>query len=399
VAFFRDNSWGSQRDDVRLSDYPPNDRHSLPSGVHDKATWVGWNLPVGEVVTLMEHVVKDAPNGLVSDLGRAGVCVELVGTGKPESVNLIAIDLNDKVSCFFYRTAKFALGAIELFGDANFSGPRSTLFLSEWEADKLFNFKDWWLQDRVSSARWITIGDRCKATLYDNTDGQGDRFVISSATSGPRETSNFRDIRLNDRFSAWKWSGLKVMKEVIDPFQYIPPEGGSWKRYNTDMAGVTSAAEVEVEDTVSVTTVREIKTTTTDQHVAGVQSTWTTEASAGLEGLGEVKTSFSVQLNYQYTWTKTEEKTEQKTVTSEQKVRMKVPPRHRFRVVVDVLERELKDEVLTTQTTRWYEEYVEGGVQDPSQNYWYKRVEPVEVKVSGTLATRFRTEFLVEEVV
>lgn len=139
----------------------------------------------------MEHVVKDAPDGLRPDLSRAGVCFELIGTGNQESANLVALGLNDKASRFFHRTAKFGLGAIELFGDANFSGPRSTLFLSEWEPERLFNLKNWWLQDRISSARWITIGDRCKATLYDNTDAQGDRFVISSATSGPRQIAHF----------------------------------------------------------------------------------------------------------------------------------------------------------------------------------------------------------------
>jgi hypothetical protein len=79
----------------------PNQRHTVKSSLFDRATFAAFNLPVGTVMTLMDNV-KPVPAGKpVADLSGCGHCVDLVGTGKTEAVDLEVINMNDSVSAFF----------------------------------------------------------------------------------------------------------------------------------------------------------------------------------------------------------------------------------------------------------------------------------------------------------
>ena len=81
VTLFADDNWGSERATLRTADYPESVRHLFDgTPMQDQATFIAFNLPVGTVMTLMDGVVP--PN--VRFCGR---CVDLVGTGKTESVN------------------------------------------------------------------------------------------------------------------------------------------------------------------------------------------------------------------------------------------------------------------------------------------------------------------------
>jgi hypothetical protein len=126
VTLFADDNWGSERATLRTADYPESVRHLFDgTPMQDQATFIAFNLPVGTVMTLMDGVVP--PN--VRFCGR---CVDLVGTGKTESVNLMSINLNECLSGFSWRKVDLGLGATELFADDNFNGDRTTIFLRQW---------------------------------------------------------------------------------------------------------------------------------------------------------------------------------------------------------------------------------------------------------------------------
>ena len=128
VMLFADDNWASERATLRTADYAESVRHLFDgTPMQDQATFIAFNLPVGTVMTLMD--------GMVPQNARfSGRCVDLVGTGKTESVNLRSINLNECLSGFSWRKVALDRGATELFADTNFNGDRTTIFLGQWPA-------------------------------------------------------------------------------------------------------------------------------------------------------------------------------------------------------------------------------------------------------------------------
>lgn len=156
--------------------------------MQDAATWVAFNLPVGVVMTLIDNNTPVESGHLVWELRNCGRCIDLVGTGQTEAVDLTQCNMNDCVSSFFWRKVDLAQGAIELFDDVNFQGNRSTLFLGEWPMGTAVSLENWWLRGRVSSVRWHMLDDRQTVALFSNTDGTGALIPTSRVGDGPRRS-------------------------------------------------------------------------------------------------------------------------------------------------------------------------------------------------------------------
>jgi hypothetical protein len=133
--------------------------------------------------------------------------VDLVGTGRTETIDLPSGNENDCISFFFWRTVDLNMGAIEFFDDANFGGNRATVFLSEWDYEQIYSISDWWLQDRLSSIRWKTLTDRQTAVLFDNNDGSGNTYGNIKGWGDLKEIPNLDNIGFNDAVSAFRWDG------------------------------------------------------------------------------------------------------------------------------------------------------------------------------------------------
>jgi len=131
AMLFADDNWGSESATLRTADYPESVRHLFDgTPMQYQATVIAFNLPVGTVMTLMDGIVP--PN----DLRFCGRFVDLVGTGKTEAVNLMTLNVNHRLSGFFWRKVNLDRGAIELFADTNFHGDRTTIFLGQWPSAK-----------------------------------------------------------------------------------------------------------------------------------------------------------------------------------------------------------------------------------------------------------------------
>jgi hypothetical protein len=61
-------------------------------------------------MTLMDNVQPVPATGTVADLSGCGPCIDLIGTGKTEAVDLGAVNMNDGISSFFWRTVDLNLG-------------------------------------------------------------------------------------------------------------------------------------------------------------------------------------------------------------------------------------------------------------------------------------------------
>ena len=387
VSLFQDNNWNSQRLDLNINDYVPNQRQTIPNFMTDQATYIAFNLPIGTVMTLMDNIVSVPSGGNVADLSGCGRSVDLVGTGQTEAVDLMADNENDCISSFFWRTVDLDIGAIELFGDINFGGNRSTIFLSEWNSGAIYSITAWWLQDQISSIRWRTLNDRQTAAMFDNQDGTGNQYNNIKGWGSTKEISNLADINFNDAISAFRWDSIVPVKEIIAPFNIIASSGTGSSGLSSVVNG-TNNSSVEQPVTVSIDneTAQTVTLETMDQTVTGFTYTVTAEESVGIDGAGE-KTTWSVGLNFTYTQSTTKTTSETQTIALNISQTINTPPMTNYTATLLVSIGQLPATVYTTTAQRWYTDPVAGSQQDPTNNNWYKRIEPVTVSMSGSLAS------------
>ncbi len=388
VSLFRDKNWTSQRLDLNIDDYMPNQRQTIQSFMSDQATYIAFNLPIGTVMTMMDNVKPVPAEKTVADLSGCGRCVDLVGTGKTEAVDLMANNENDCISSFFWRTVDLNLGAIELFDDLDFGGNRSTIFLSEWNSGKIYSIVDWWLQDRLSSIRWKTLNDRQTAIVFDNGDGTGDQYNNIKGWGNTKEISNLINIGFNDRVSAFRWDGVVPVKEIIAPFNVIASNAAGSSSLNSVVNGTNnSSVSQPVTVTLNNSTAQTVTVTTMDQFVSGVSSTLTLTGNVGVQKIASTMTTWSVTLNFTYTHSETKSNSETKKIALTISQTVNAPPMTSYIATLLVSIGQIPATVYHTTAQRWYTVQVTGSQQDPINNNWYKRVEPVKVSIGGSLVS------------
>jgi hypothetical protein len=373
-----------------ISGYIPGVRHTIPSKLFDSATYIVFNLPIGTVMTLMDHVVPVESSCTIANLRGCGACVDLVGTGDTQLVDLRFINMNDCLSSFFWRKVDLNLGAIELFADANFQGSRCTLFLSEWSPEKIHSISEWWLQDNISSVRWKALTDLQTVQLFEHDDGSGNSYNNIKGYGEDwhtKELADFADIQFNDGISSFSWNQLTPKKEVIKPFQ-IKNNSQSGYGITQTLSGTneSDSDKSALKVIINKKNVETVTVTTTNSWVTGVKSTFTYKKSNKVGDIGTDYT-WSVELSFSYTRTETKSTTytEEMSVSVEQS--FVPPPNTIYTATLTANIGKIPETVYNTTAERWYDRPVMGAKQDPDNNNWYKRTEPVSVIISGGLCT------------
>ena len=379
--------------DLSIYGFLPNARHTIPSNLLDNATYIMFNLPIGTVMTFMDHVTPVGSDSPIADLRGCGACVDLVGTGQIEYVDLRPMDMNDGLSSFFWREVDFNLGAIELFTHSNFQGSRCTLFLSEWAPDKIHSISEWWLQDSISSARWKALTDLQTVQLFEH-DGTGNSYnnIVGYGEDWRRkELADFGDIQLNDGISSFSWSQLTPKKEIIKPFQInsksMSGSYGITQTINGTNQGDTDkgpASEVTVE--INKQNVETITVTTTNNWVTGVKAAFSKKVSSKLADIGSEYT-WSVELSFSYARTETRSTTYSEAISVKVAQKFVPLPNTTYTATLTANIGKFPETVYNTTAERWYDRPVTGAVRDPDNNNLYKRTEPVSVTIAGGLCT------------
>ncbi|KAF7922059.1 uncharacterized protein EAE98_008270 [Botrytis deweyae] len=386
VALFQGAAWNSVRTDLIIDDYIPNQRHVVPASQYDQTSWILHNLPLGTVMTFLAAMKTSGP---IADQSDAFTCIDLVGTGKTEAVNLIPTGINDQISMFFWRTVDLNMGAIELFDAFDFTGRCSTIFLSEWPADTVHSIMRWQLQDAISSIRWRTLKDRQTAVLFDGADGTGTAYSNIKGWGTTKEVARLTDVRLNDAISSFKWQSINPMKEIIEPFRIMASNSSDEGGLTSEIIGTNSSTEPQpVTVTLNNSTAQSVTIETSDQHVAGISTSFTQTATAGVEGVASTSTQWTVAVNYSYTRTDTTSKTQTKTVDLTISQTVNAPPMSSYVATLLVTIGQLPPTEYFTTAQRWYKDPVAGSQADPQNNGWYKRVEDVRLSLTGSLACR-----------
>lgn len=391
VRLYRDSNWQSGSLTLSTRDYHRDVRHTIPKSGYDNATYVAFNLPIGTVMTLMDDIASVEDGYRVSNLRNCGRCVDLVGNGQTQGVDLMAVNMNDRVSRFFWREVDLDLGAIELFENVNFGGNRAILFLCEWDPDEFHSIAEWWLQDKVSSVRWRTLNDRQTAGLFQNANGSGDSYKNIKGYGDTKEIANLDEIRFNDSMSSFCWNAINPKKELIKPFEIKTGNQSDSSSLTSVINGTNqSSLPQQVEVALTNEEAQKVTVSTTDTHVTGVTSTFSQTYSSSIEKAGVKvgsETTWSVELKYEYEHSETISKSETKTIALSISETVNAPPNTNYTATLLVTIGKIPATVYKTTAERWYDQPVTGAIED--QGLW-KRTEPVTVTVEGGLASEIR---------
>jgi len=293
------------------------------------------------------------------------------------------------VSSFVWRRVDYNLGAVEIFDDADFKGNRVCLFLSEWSSYDIHSIAKWSLQDSISSIRWKALNDRVTVTLYQNADGSGDRYDNITGYTSQKELSNLKDIRFNDTISSFSWTPMSPKLEVVAPLP-LSMEGVAFSGgLVSQQSGTNDSSEKQsVVLTLNDTTSQTITVTTTDQFTTGFKFT-VSQKTSGDAGVVKEEVSTSLELSFQYQHTDTTSKADTHTVAISIAQTATIPANSSYTATLNAQLGHISDKEYHTTATRWYDVPVTGGVADSSNNGWYKRTEPVTVRVSGSVAVNW----------
>lgn len=127
---------------------------------------------------------------------------------------------------------------------------------------------------------------------------------------------------------------------------------------------------------------------TSDQHVAGISSTFSQTFSARAEGTATSSTQWSVSVNYSYTRTDTSSRNQTKTVALNVTQTVNAPPKTRCKATLLVTIGQFPATEYVTTAQRWYSEPIAGSQIDYANNSWHKRTEEVRLTISGSLACK-----------
>ncbi|TGO57976.1 hypothetical protein BCON_0060g00500 [Botryotinia convoluta] len=336
---------------------------SVSASQYDQTSWILYNLPLGTVMTFLAAIKTSGP---IADQSNALTCIDLVGTGRTEAADLIPAGLNDQISMFFWRTVDLNMGAIELFDAFDFTGRRSTIFLSEWPADTVHSIMNWQMQDSISSIRWKTLKDRQTAMLFDGADGTGTAYSNIKGWGTTKEVARLSDVRLNDVVSSFKWQSINPMKEIIEPFRIMASNSSNEGGLTSEIVATNNSTEIQpVTITLNNSTAQAVTIETSDQHVAGISTSFTQIATAGVEGVASTSTQWSVAVNYSYTRTDSTSKTQTKTVDLSISQTVNAPAMSSYVATLLVIIGQLPPTEYFTTAQRWYRDPVAGSQADP----------------------------------
>ena len=153
----------------------------------------------------------------------------------------------------------------------DFKGNRTLLFPSEWSAGKVISLSGWYIDDRLSSARWNTLKDTQSAALFDHIDGSGKSYANISGYGDTREIKNFNNVGFNDCASAFQFVSLAPQKEEIAKFDInltdadVGTDAFVGKTSGTNKSSVPSPQTVTINETDAET----MTVTVSDAHTAG----------------------------------------------------------------------------------------------------------------------------------
>ncbi|WP_044563459.1 hypothetical protein [Azospirillum sp. B4] len=351
------------------------------TSLNDQATWLAFNLPTGVVMTLLQNPTTPDPTQPYN-FANAGVCVDLIGNGQTQTVDLKALGANDCLSAYIWRRVNFDDGLFQLFDGADYTGNRNTFFLGEWAKDTIHTLKDWFICDRAASIYFGSLTAQ-SFTLFDGGNGEG-ASVSFAGWLDIHEVNNLGPYSFNDREGSWSWALLTPLYATVSPFTLVVPAADDPSLTITNAINGVNQGSATLVDKVTVTSANQQSLTlsVTDSHTIG--SVESVKFTYGEKDVAQLQVSCSFSQSYTYSGTKTTVVTE--TITLEVEQDVSVPANCQYESTLVIQFAAIDQTAFSTSGVFYYSQPVPGSTYDATMSDNLRQpVYALNQTVTGTI--------------
>lgn len=398
IVLFKDDKWDSESFTIDLdsAEYPIGTKFGYPD-FDDCVTWIAFNLPDGVVCTLYTDI-PDNP-GSAADFKDCGVCVDLIGNGTVQTIDLGAYDAFDCLSGGVWRTVQKDQGWVQLFRDwedKKCSGQFITLFSTEWPTGGVNSLAGWWLKDKASSVNLPCLTPAQQVTFYQNDDGPGLSGTYGAVnpfgTSASPAEFGLGSKSLSDAVSAFKFEYIPPISVVIDSVKVGTVaqvlSGSSF----TDTYHVTNDTDEPITKTFrfEIDKEQEISNTATQEYGTSTTITASVSASSGVPDVNGVKVELSTSFTFSTSTSSSRTTTNSQTTDLSQEVTFTAQPRAITTAIASLDLGTLPSTPVSTHGRFYYAAHLPGSVKQTEGQFkgLYLLEVPIDVEIAGGVGSQ-----------
>jgi hypothetical protein len=397
ILLYKDADWGSDSltIDTTSSAYPEGYPFSFSgTGLDSEATWIAFNLPEGVVCTLFDYSISPPSSSTPFSLAGAGVCVDLIGNGDVQTVDLFAYGANDRMSAGIWRQVDMSAGWFQLFRDTNSEASFVTIFLAEWPVATANSLSGWDINSIASSINYPSLTPPQQLLLWTNTDGSGPAVALGATnpfgTFATPATVNFTDRKMNDKIQSFTYNiippVMATIQSVTTDSNLIMLNGGQTVEetingQNNSSAPVTIATNVFQNQSYSLTN------TTTFQYQLAVSLTVTLSMTAGVKDIDSTTGTITSQYTATSSETTTNTITQTQLFQAGQTITFTAPAETAYSATASISFGALPPTTVKTTGSFYYKQNLPGSVLDEASGLYMLNM-PIVVTLDGLIGTQ-----------
>jgi hypothetical protein len=391
IKLFKDDNWNSASItiDTNSSQYPSGSFFSFSgTPLQDSATWIVFNLPENVVCTLCNNLVQ---NSNPYDFSNAGVCVDLIGNGQTQTIDLPAYGANDCLSGGIWRAVDPTQGWFQLFTDTGERGSFATIFLSEWPTSTANSIAKWWLQDQGSSINYPCLTPPQLLKLSDNSDGSGQSMTVGASnafgTHNNGATVDLTNSGMNDKVSAFSYSLIPPVKTVVSSVtvNVTSPILPGQTITETIQGTNASSEKLTVTDTVAAGKTVTISNTATQQYQTTSTITAAVEATEGVPGVDSIKATLTTAFSVTTSSSSSQTTTNTNSLSLQQAITFTVPAYSTYAGVATISIGQVPPTTVTQDGQFYYNQNLPGSVKQSDGTYLL--TAPLTVVIQGEVGS------------
>lgn len=396
IELYKDNNWKSQSltIDTNSSQYPEGFSFLFSgTSLENAATWIAFNLPPGTVCTLFNNGVTLSNS---YNFAGEGICVDLIGNGQVQTVDLVAYGANDVLSGGIWRQVDASEGWFQIFSDSNSSGPFNTIFFAEWTTGTVNSLDGWWINKKASSINYPCLTPPQLLMLTTNTNGTGAQLVLGATNAfgsfAEPATVNLTDRGMNDNIQAFKYSVIQPEKAVIQSVTSNYTAAISPGQTVEESISGTNATSEPIEITLQVaqTQTYTVNTQTTLQYSMSATVSSTLTVTEGIPDEDSVSGSITSSFTTESSESTSQSYTSEQSFQLGQQIVFSAPPQTNYNATASVSYGSLPTDPpiqVTTTGQFYYQQKLPGAVLDPATQLWVLRT-PVVVNLGGVVGSQ-----------
>lgn len=400
IILFKHNSWDSPSTiiDTNSSEYPANHFFSFSgNSIQDNTTFIVFNLPPNIVCTLCNHIVKNSNH---YDFSGAGTCVDLIGNGQIQTIDMWQYGANDVLSGGIWRKVDPSKGWFQLFKHTDQRGTFATIFLDEWPSSEPNSIAKWWLQDESSSINYPCLTPPQLLKLFDHSNGSGHQKVLGASNAlgeyDKKAVVNLTESGTTDKVSSFSYSLIPPTDAVIDNIEIdisesIQPSGSITDK----ISGINDSSQaIPITKTVATDESTSITNTTTLQIETGVSVEASISTTVAVGDFVSFNSTLSLSFNVTIGASSTLSTTTTNTHSLENQVQFTVSPHSKYSCEWMIAIGQFPKTEITHTGHFYYEQKLPGSILQESGPYAGKYMLdlPITVVIEGSVGSDIKFE-------